>query len=725
MKLSSLFIKILSLISLFVFSQTATALSLIGEVVPVELEKSYDLRDRDPLKCIDMVNTYEKNLHKPINTRESNNKNTNSIYAFPTQLQAFCYTQIEDYTHALNLLQPLLKTPSTTYSEIATLSLIALNIPESERPQLSNQILLAMLDNTVKKTLSISPRSALTIQLTSAHLYLQENNYRKAYLALEIAQKLIQIPKYRQLGAWLEYYYGLYYEQINQPQLAITYLLSANKLAEKNTLIKLSALAKETLANIYQHSNHFLIALKFSDQQIELYQSTKNRAKQISSLIEHAILQRKNTEYNQSIITLLNALELIQNNENPALLAHIYLQLGETYLNLKSKKNLELAQKYLQNARLNFIHLNNSRYQSESLLLLAKLNMINNDPGLAILQLEKLLSISKEKYNSLRVQAYEMLAKSYEKIGYLEQAITYFNSFHELQNAIKADLVELQQLQINEQLLLLEKSQRHKQLENQNNQLKKSTYLFRILTYSFFSILILMTLICIYMFNRNKKLNHLNNDAHLRLSFHPRTKLPYHKADDRSFDYVYQERPLYYALLNIPFLSEVNELLGINIALKIEEKLGKKLKSNFVQDTEILQVRDNQILLIVNQKEYTSAETLGLEIEHFFNVFCEEQKLDHTISCGIVAFPFLKNANRAFSSSEAVSLSSIALSAADQIRKQKQQTSWVELYAIDNLQPAFLTGDLWPLTQTAINKGILKTNSSHSDFKINWLLCDK
>ncbi len=724
MKYTGLLLRTLCLVVLLPLSHTATALVLLDIKLPAALQSAYQSRNKDPLSCIDSVGQYmlQKGLAGGFAPGSEEEKKARRVYASATHLQAFCYAQIEDYANTLSLLQPLLKQNTASAEQITTLNIIALELPEEERRQLTNQLLLEMLYQAAQKTTMASPTQAVILQLTIAHLSLQINRYRDAYTALETAQELIRKKYHKELYAWLNYYHGLYYEHINQPQLSISSFLTANTLADKHSLIKLSGQVKRALADVYQKKHRFQTALNFSSQQVELYQSTANTSKQAASLIQHAILKRQNNENNQSLIYLFNALELIQINKNTTLLAHLYLELGHSYLNSKDEQSnhLQLAQKYLQNARFHFTRLNKPRYQIESLLLLAKLNIMKNDSALAILQLEKVLQLSENNYLSLRAQAFEMLALSYELTGNHQQANLHFKNFHALQNRIKEYFFELQQLQISEQLQLFENTQQQKQLQVKNTQLQKTAERYQMLAYSSISLLILISLLFFYTLKRNKKLNNAHQDAQQRLAFHPRTKLPFQYVDSHHFQYTYHGSPLYYALLNIPFLSQLNELLGTYGAMKIERKLGEELQMYFNCKVDIFQFRGNQILFIAEQKEYKSAGDFAQNIEDFFTSFCNKQQLSNTVSCGIVAFPFLNNASRALSPSKTLNLSSLALFAASQIRKQKQQSSWVELYAIDNLQPAFLNGDLWRLGQRAIDKGIIKINTSHPGFKFNW-----
>lgn len=735
MKYIGLYIRPLLTLILLQISFSAGAIELLNVKVPIKLEKAYEMRYNDPRTCVEETSQYifQQKAFK-INSRGiiEERQPVGGVYPFPAQLLAFCYAQLEDYGSALNLLQPLLKIPSLSSDEIRTLNLIALDIPEEDRPQLTNIALLKNLsaaEASMQQTRSTDSRDlAITVLFAISKLYLQENHYRDALSALEKAKREIKGNKNIELHAWLAYYYGLYYDQINQQQLATSSFLLANQLANKHAFIELSGQVKDSIATLYQKKYRFLTALDFTQQRIELYLTTQNNIRQAQSLIHFAVLKRQNNENNQALIYLFNALELIEHNKHSDLLAHAYLEIGRTYLadnNTKSNNSeLALAQKYLQNARFHFTRLNKPRYQIESLLLLAQLNIINNDPALAILQLEKVLQLSTNNYLFLRVQAFEMLALSYELTGDLQQAILHFKNFHALQNKIKERLFEVQQLQISEQIELFEKTQQQERLEIKNRQLQKATDRFKTLTYSSMSLLTLVTLLFFYTFRANKKLSAADKLAQQQLAFHSRTKLPLQYADNNRFSSIYHGDPLYYALVNIPFLSGINELLGIDSATKIEEQLGEALKIYFTDNTSVFQIRDNQMLFVSKQSEHQDAGNFATKIAHFFTAFSEKNHLPNTVACGVVAFPFLNKASRAITASRILTLSSLALFAASQIREVKQQSSWVELYAIDNLQPAFFDGDLWTVAQAAIDKGIVKIKSSHKEHIINWLKLD-
>ena len=707
---------------LVLVSQSGGALELTDPTLPETLKNAFALRDTAPRSCINTAIIYLNTPQKTTAlTRRQNSKN------FAIQLQAYCYAQLGEYSKALNLLQPILKKPGSKKDKIETLNIIALEIPQEERLKSSNFELIKRL-NALQSPLTISNNLTITRLLTVIKLYVEEDNYQDARRALEKTKKSLKNNNNNNnnnnLHAWLAYYQGLYFNKIKQEQLASLHFLAADRLADQHGFIKLSGQVKNSIILMYQNKYRFTRALDFSGRKIELYMGTKNTPKKVESIIQFAVLKRQNNEYNQALIYLFNALELIEENSYGALLGVAYLKIGRTYAekgsNEKHQKELALAQKYLQSAHFHFKRLSKVPFQIESLLLLAKLNIFNESTALAILQLEKVLQLAAQNHPLLRSQAYEMLALSYEITGSPQRAVLHFKNFYAVQNKIKESAFKLQQLQNNEQLQRLDQMQQQNRLEIQNTALLTQSNFYKTLSYTASTLFIMSALM---LFSRTKcyyKLRTLAKKAQQRLAFHARTKLPTQENNINDFTAIYNGTPLFYALVNVPFLTQLNELYGVRLANEIEAKLGETLKTHFSDGINIFHLRDNQILFISDQTNYWNAASFADVIEQFFDNFTARHHLPKTISTGIVAYPFLNNASRAISATQTLNLNSLALFAASQIRRAKQQNSWVELYAIDNLQPAFFDGDLWRLAQIAITKGLVKIHSSNSDYLFSW-----
>ncbi|MCP5077565.1 MAG: GGDEF domain-containing protein [Psychromonas sp.] len=704
--------------------------------IPGPLKNAYLDRYQTPDTCIKTSKDYIENQK----TYDINNAPITDVgdellnnTALPIQLLALCYAQLEEYEQAYQLLNKLLKQQTFSPEQLLTLNILASEIPENKRADFSNQLLIKIFTTSLRKMESApftnSPNLEVKLLLTISKLSLENNKFRNANISLEASKNILKNKQRNKLHAWLTYYYGIYYDKINQQQLAVSNLFTANKLADKHKFTKLSGEAKKSIVALYQKKHLFGRAIEYASQRVQLYLNTKNSIKQADSLIQLATLKRQNGDKDEALIYLFNALELMQNKKHSALLANIYLELGRTYssqvITKDNTKERLLAQKYLQNARYHFTRLKEVKLQVESLLLLAHLNIINDDPALAILQLEKILQLSPSNYPELRVKAFEMLASSYEITGNHQEAILHFKNFHTLQDKIKSRLFSLQQLQISEQLQLVERTQQQRQLEIENSELQNTNTRFKTLTYGAITFLVIALLSFFYVLIRNRKLTESEIRSQQQLSYHPRTKLPSQQAQGDAFNYIYHDEPLYYALVNIPFLSNLNELSGLFSGTKLEKKLGQALLIFFTNSADIFQIRDNQILFISEQKGHQSAQDFAKKIEQFFIVFTDKYQLPSDVSIGIVAFPFLNNVSRAITPTRMLNLSSLALFGASQLRVQYQKSSWLVLYAIDNLQPAFFDGDLWLLGQQAIKKGIVKVNSSKPNHQFYWPELDK
>ncbi|WP_284205036.1 GGDEF domain-containing protein [Psychromonas marina] len=699
--------------------------------VPAPILNAFKVRHSAPKMCIKnsedyiaKLNAFDKKSDAIPYQIQSLSKNI----TFSTQLLALCNAQIEQYQQAYQLLSQLLSKQSFSIEQLRTLNLLASEIPERDRPEFNNQLLIKILTTSLRKIesseLNKYPDFKTKLLLSISKLSLENDQLRNANITLEAAKESLEKNQNIQLTAWMDYYYGLYYAKINQQQLAVANLFTANKTADKYNYTKLSGEAKKSIADLYQQKYLFNRAIDFASQRVELYMGTENSIKQVDSLMQLAILKGKKKNTNEALIYLFNALELIQDKKDNILLAQVFLELGRVYSDQVTSKTDQkhrlLAQKYLQNARYHFTRLKDVRHQIESLLLLARLNLINEDPALAILQLEKTLRLASDRYPELSVRAFEMLASSYEITGNHQQAIVHFKNFHALQNRIKEHLFTLQQLQISEQLHLIERTQQKRYLEIENKDLKNENTRFTLISYSSITLLIITILSLFYIFIYNRKLRESEHTLQQQISIHPRTKLPSQQAKGKGFHYVYNEIPLYYALVNIPFLEHLNELSGATAGKKLEKKLGQHLSAAFAQNSDIFQVRDNQILFITEQQNYQQAQFFAQKIELCFLQFTEQHNLPNTITTGIVAFPFLNNVSRAINPTRMLNLTSLALFGANQLRDTYQGSNWVELYAIDNLQPAFFDGDLWILGQKAIQKGIVKINSNYQSHHFHW-----
>lgn len=680
-----------------------------------------------PNVCIHETQPY---VDAKVNFKDNSTDNIISVLnsSNPVGLLAFCHLQLNHYSQAASLLMPLFNGTVLSTKKIQALSIIALNIPETERPMISNKELIRLTSNQLAllKKLPVKNKKQLEISLyfSQIQLFLNDNNYQQAGHSIELIKDKLENYKNTYYNALLSFYYGLYYVKINQPQLAISSLLYANQLVDAIEYLDLSRKIKTALSQLYQAKHQFKRALIFSTQNVDMQMRTDNSIKQAESLIELAVLKRKNKEYNTGATYLFNALELITKDHNRKLLADIFFELGQNYAfefqETHSKQTLRLALKYLQNARRDFSELGKTKLEIESLLLLAKLNISTKEVALAILQLEKLIEKSEDNFPRLRVQAYEMLALSYEISGDPQRAILHFKNFYNLQNKIKAHLFRLQQLQISEQLHLFEATKNHQKLEVENKTLKQANLISAQQANLFKSVVAILVLLILYFLIKSHRLASSERKARFKLSFHGRTALRTQYTIEHHYKNLYRGNRLYYVLVYIPYLSQLNLTQGLLKGKKIERRMGALLQQYFKDKAHIFHIRDSQILFVSEENLHRNSTEFALKIEQFFTLFSEKYRLPDQISMGVTSFPFLSHAKKAVSPERTVNIASLALFGSRKLQAQSRQTTWVELCPMENLSPAFVDGNLWSIGQQGISKGVIKVKSSHPEFNIEW-----
>lgn len=724
--------------------QTALFLMLLNIILPVyAMEKPFIQYDPyasqnvlqqafqnsyiNPKLCISSIKTYIAN-RAHYNSISMNKKILPSQDLDPIQLIAFCYVHLDQYSKAVKLLTPFLSDNKVSKNTIKALNTMAIYIPESERQNITNHQLYILTDHqltAIKDAKLLNKRKLqISLQFTMVQLALSINNFKKARRSLEMIKVELEKSKYSYENTLLAFYYGLYYVSINQQQLGLSHLFYANKLADANKYIQLNSRIKTSISQLYQQKHQFSLALTFSAQNVDILMKTKNKIKQAESLINLAILKRQNKEYNTATVYLFNTLGLIKDQGNVNILAKLLFELGKNYAAMyeisHSPKALKLANKYIQNARAYFTTIGKTKSEIETLLLLSKLNIDKKEIALAILQLERLLGLAKSNYPMLRVRAYEMLASSYEVTGDHKRTIANFKKFYTLQTKIKAHFFQLQQLQISEQLHLYQEIRYHRELENENKNLKKINTAIAENVNFYQTIAAISILLIIYLLAKTYRLIRAQKTASQLLSFHRRSSLPNQYNHYNPYTTLYTGERLYYALIYVPYLSHLNLMKGLLKGKKIESRLGKLILKYFNKKAHIFHIRDNQLLFISEQELHRNATEFMLKIEQFFIMFADKYRLSGKISIGLTAFPFLQHAEKAVNSSRTIDIVSLALYGAKQLQKQSNEMSWVELSTIDKLSPAFLDGNLWSIAQQGISKGIIKVKTSHPKLCIDW-----
>ena len=200
------------------------------------------------------------------------------------------------------------------------------------------------------------------------------------------------------------------------------------------------------------------------------------------------------------------------------------------------------------------------------------------------------------------------------------------------------------------------------------------------------------------------------------------------KRQQKSERWYLSERPtsefddkLHYLLFRVPFLINSLEQHGYQVSREIEQAFGRYVNELTPQDGRIYDLREGHLLYVVPQRHVAQLHQLAQTLLDTLAAFPCEHPLDRRISLGIVSHPFLPKAAMALDHHGLFDLCYLALSGAIQLSEKCQQSVWLELAAIDCQQAAFFNGDVWQCCLMAIDKGLVKVNSSHEKQWVNWL----
>jgi hypothetical protein len=177
---------------------------------------------------------------------------------------------------------------------------------------------------------------------------------------------------------------------------------------------------------------------------------------------------------------------------------------------------------------------------------------------------------------------------------------------------------------------------------------------------------------------------------------------------------------LHYLLFRVPFLLNVREQHGYQASSEIEQAFGAYIETLTPQDGRIYDLREGHLLYVVPQRHVANLHQLAGDLLIAIAAFPCDYPIDRRVSLGIVSHPFLPKAATALDHHGLFDLCYLALSGAIQLSEKHQQNVWLELAAIDCQQAAFFNGDVWQCALMAIDKGLVKVNSSHEKQWVNW-----
>lgn len=738
-------------LAMMMSSLSAPNLDLDKEQLSVDLQQAQSLVQTDPARCVQITSAFltraANNPQQIISNRQEFgyrepilNYSTIAQSVGAYLLKGECLLQLGQYQATQQALDkamdladkenlPELKAHGL-YLKIRS-QLLKPDHQSSSRPLLSELEEQLTAPNLKQSQLQIYSR----LLHTSYDIDNQQLEDAKVHLAE--ARNWAAKAGYPLASAWVSAISGDLYRALQQPQLALGEYIDAQQQARNLNDPLFLGLLSNQIVKLYQQEQEPQKALQYANEAANYFHSIGNPSLLCDSLIVLARLNRDQGDLNLALVYFFNALDLIDEGSNRPQSSLLKYEIGKTYL---QSGNLSLASNYLNAARQSH-ELNDAKEPLiDTLLLLGELYLKKQEAAIAILQLENARALADQIGDTRRqYEVFRLLSLAYEQKGFLRQALDSYKRFHRLGEEVRQQEIAQEQAAIRDNYVHVERVQHIKELEQQlsQSQHQQERYLWSSITTSLLLALFIYLFFTLWLKLRTARLQAKRTGEALLIE--PRSGLAnwqrlmnrwpreMAKRQLKSERWYLSEEPtsefddkLHYLLFRVPFLLNVREQHGYQASSEIEQAFGAYIETLTPQDGRIYDLREGHLLYVVPQRHVANLHQLAGDLLIAIAAFPCNYPIDRRVSLGIVSHPFLPKAATALDHHGLFDLCYLALSGAIQLSEKHQQNVWLELAAIDCQQAAFFNGDVWQCALMAIDKGLVKVNSSHEKQWVNW-----
>ncbi|WP_421218388.1 tetratricopeptide repeat protein [Aeromonas jandaei] len=738
-------------LAMMMSSLSAPNLDLDKEQLSVDLQQAQSLVQTDPARCVQITSAFltraANNPQQIISNRQEFgyrepilNYSTIAQSVGAYLLKGECLLQLGQYQATQQALDkamvladkenlPELKAHGL-YLKIRS-QLLKPDHQSSSRPLLSELEEQLTAPNLKQSQLQIYSR----LLHTSYDIDNQQLEDAKVHLAE--ARNWAAKAGYPLASAWVSAISGDLYRALQQPQLALGEYIDAQQQARNLNDPLFLGLLSNQIVKLYQQEQEPQKALQYANEAANYFHSIGNPSLLCDSLIVLARLNRDQGDLNLALVYFFNALDLIDEGSNRPQSSLLKYEIGKTYL---QSGNLSLASNYLNAARQSH-ELNDAKEPLiDTLLLLGELYLKKQEAAIAILQLENARALADQIGDTRRqYEVFRLLSLAYEQKGFLRQALDSYKRFHRLGEEVRQQEIAQEQAAIRDNYVHVERVQHIKELEQQlgQSQHQQERYLWSSITTSLLLALFIYLFFTLWLKLRTARLQAKRTGEALLIE--PRSGLANWqrlmnrwpremvKRQLKSERWYLSEEPtsefddkLHYLLFRVPFLLNVREQHGYQASSEIEQAFGAYIETLTPQDGRIYDLREGHLLYVVPQRHVANLHQLAGDLLIAIAAFPCNYPIDRRVSLGIVSHPFLPKAATALDHHGLFDLCYLALSGAIQLSEKHQQNVWLELAAIDCQQAAFFNGDVWQCALMAIDKGLVKVNSSHEKQWVNW-----
>ncbi len=739
-------------LAMMMSSLSAPDLDLAKEQLSIDLQQAQTLVLTDPARCAQIATSFlERTANNPkqiiSNRQEYGYREPMLNYGTATQttgaylLKGECLQQLGQFAQAQESFeQGIAMAEKEQQFELQAHGLYLLvrsrNLQQHTHGAASP--LLDKLDKLLANPDLKESQLQVYSRLLRVNASVEERQFDLAKQQLAETRKWADHAKHPLARAWTSAVGGDLYQALGQPQLALGEYIEAQQQAKPLQDPLFLGLLSNQMVSLYQEEQEPQKALQYASEAANYFHALGNSSMLSDALIVLARLNRDQGEMNMALVYFFNALDLLDESSNRTRIAHLKFEIGKTYL---QTGNLNLARNYLNAARQSHELGDDKESLIDTLLLLGELHLKQQEAGIAILQLENALTLA-NRIGDIRRQfeIFRLLSVAYEQKGYLQQALESYKNYHQRSELVRQQQLALEQEAVRDNYAQVERVQQVKELEQQldASQHQQERYLWTsvstglllaLFIYLFFTLWLKLRVARLHAKQLGEALlveprSGLANWQRL-MSRWPREMA---KRQQKSERWYLSERPtsefddkLHYLLFRVPFLINSLEQHGYQVSREIEQAFGRYVNELTPQDGRIYDLREGHLLYVVPQRHVAQLHQLAQTLLDTLAAFPCEHQLDRRISLGIVSHPFLPKAAMALDHHGLFDLCYLALSGAIQLSEKCQQSVWLELAAIDCQQAAFFNGDVWQCCLMAIDKGLVKVNSSHEKQWVNWL----
>ncbi|MGK4475635.1 hypothetical protein [Aeromonas molluscorum] len=738
-------------LAMMMSSLSAPNVDLTKDQLSIDLQQAQTLVLSDPARCVEITSAFlvrtANNPKQIINNRQDYGYRE-PILSFGTIAQATgahllkgeCLIQLAQHNMADQELQQALALANKEKQPELQAQTLYLMLRNKELLDSGHDYapLRAQLDQLLGETalknspLQVYSRLLLITDLIEAHRFDEAKQW------LNEARQWARTIDDSKAQAWVDAVSGDLYHALRQPQLALGDYISAQQQARPLADPLFLGLLANQIVDLYQEEQEPQKALQYANEAANYFHALGNPVLLSQALTVLARLNRTQGDMNMALVYFFNALDLLDEGNQRIQVAQLKYEIGKTYL---QSGNLPLARSYLSAARQAHRAEDDKKPLIDTLLLLGELHLKQKEAAIAILQLENALDLASQIRDTGRqFEIYRLLSLAYEQKGYLQQALESYKRFHLLSEQINQQQVALEQEAIRDNYTQVEREQQIKSLELslEHSRHQQERYLWS----SVITGLLLAFFIYLF-FTLWLRLKSARQQARFlgeATLMEPRSGLAnwqrlmnrwpkeMAKRQQQSERWYLNELTegefddkLHYLLFKVPFLANNLERHGYQLARKIETSFGDYVAKLTPPDGRIYDLREGHLLYVVPQRHVANLHQLARQLLEQLAAFPCEQPLDRRISLGIVSHPFLPKAATALDHLGLFDVCYLALAGAIQLGERANQSAWLELAAIDCQQAAFFNGDVWQCCLMAIDKGLVKVNSSHDKQWINWL----